>query len=94
MVKTTKKASTKAASKSQQKAKSNSKDTGSATAQIGVFTRRIQSLTKHLKTHKKDKHSSTGLLKLVGKRRRLLDYLKKKDNTAYQAVLKKFGLRK
>lgn len=74
--------------------KNHKKDTGSAAVQIGIFTRRIQSLTQHLSMHKKDKHSRTGLLKLVGKRRRLLDYLKKKDFTTYQTVLKKLGLRK
>ena len=74
--------------------KTHKSDTGSAAVQVGIFTRRIQSLTQHLQLHKKDKHSRTGLLKLVGKRRRLLDYLKKRDFTMYQTVLKKLGLRK
>lgn len=69
-------------------------DTGSAAVQVGIFTRRIQALSDHLKLHKKDYSSQKGLLKMVGRRRRLLDYLKKKDLTKYQAVIKKLGLRK
>ncbi|MBI4101162.1 30S ribosomal protein S15 [Candidatus Microgenomates bacterium] len=70
------------------------KDTGSSEVQIGIFTRRIQALTRHLQRHKKDTHSRGGLLQMVGKRRRLLDYLKKRDFTKYKAVIKKLGLRK
>lgn len=69
-------------------------DTGSAAAQVSRFTERIQSLSEHLKRHQKDHSSRRGLLKLVGLRRRQLDYLKKKDFTKYQAVVKKLGLRK
>ena len=70
------------------------KDTGSPTVQIAIFTKRIQELTKHLQLHKKDHHSRRGLLQMVGKRRRLLDYLKKRDLTKYQNLVKKLGLRK
>jgi small subunit ribosomal protein S15 len=70
------------------------KDTGSPSVQISIFTKRIQQLTDHLKTHKKDHHSRRGLLQLVGKRRRLLDYLKKKDQNKYQTLVKKLGLRR
>lgn len=69
-------------------------DTGSPEVQIGIFTRQIQELTKHLQTHKKDEHSRRGLLKMVGKRRRLLDYLSKTSPDRYQSVLKKLGLRR
>lgn len=70
------------------------KDTGSPEVQIGIFTRKIQELTKHLQTHKKDEHSRRGLLKMVGKRRRLLDYLHKTDPKRYEAILKKLSLRR
>lgn len=70
------------------------KDTGSPMVQIGLFTKRIQDLTQHLRLHKKDNHSRRGLLQMVGKRRRLLDYLKKKDFPTYQAIVKKLGLRR
>jgi len=70
------------------------KDTGSPEVQIGIFTRQIQELTKHLQAHKKDEHSRRGLLKMVGKRRRLLDYLSKSDPDRYKAVLKKLDLRR
>jgi small subunit ribosomal protein S15 len=69
-------------------------DTGSAEAQIALFTARIQHLTEHLKTHKKDHASRLGLLKLVGKRRRLLDYLAHKDVLRYRAIIKELGIRK
>lgn len=69
-------------------------DTGSAESQIALFTHRINHLTEHLKVNKKDHASRLGLLKLVGKRRRLLDYLNKKDITRYRAVLADLGLRK
>jgi small subunit ribosomal protein S15 len=70
------------------------KDTGSPEVQISIFTRKITDLTKHLQQHKKDEHSRRGLLKMVGKRRRLLDYLSKKDPERYQVVLKKLNLRR
>ncbi len=70
------------------------KDTGKPEVQIALITTRIQDLTEHLKTHKKDHHSRRGLLKLVGQRRRLLRYLKRKDLEAYRDVLAKLGLRK
>ncbi len=69
-------------------------DTGSSQVQIGILTERIKSLTEHLKTHKHDHHSRRGLLQMVGKRRRLLDYLKRKDPDAYQNIIKEFDLRR
>ncbi|MFW2365679.1 MAG: 30S ribosomal protein S15 [Desulforhopalus sp.] len=69
-------------------------DTGSSEVQIALLTDRIQYLTEHFKTHKKDHHSRQGLLKLVGQRRSLLDYLKKKDVNKYRTMLKELGLRK
>jgi len=74
--------------------KTHKNDTGSSEVQIGIFTKRIQSLTEHLKLHKKDNHSRRGLLQLVGKRRRLLDYLRRQDLSRYQNVVKKLGIRK
>lgn len=73
---------------------SHKKDTGSPEVQIGIFTEQIKELTKHLQTHKKDEHSRRGLLKMVGKRRSLLDYLSKRDPVKYQEVLKKLDLRR
>ena len=70
------------------------KDSGSSEGQIALFTTRIKELTEHLKIHKKDHHSRLGLLKLVGKRRRLLDYLHKKDITRYREIIKKLGIRR
>lgn len=70
------------------------KDTGSAEVQIALFTEKIKQLTDHLKTHKKDNHSRRGLLAMVSKRRRLLDYLSKKDHKRYEAVVKKLKLRR
>ncbi|MEI6169744.1 MAG: 30S ribosomal protein S15 [Candidatus Saccharibacteria bacterium] len=70
------------------------KDTGSAEVQIALFSENIKQLTDHLKTHKKDNHSRRGLLAMVSKRRRLLDYLSKKDHKRYEAIIKKLGLRK
>lgn len=70
------------------------KDTGSAEVQIALFTEKIKQLTDHLKTHKKDNHSRRGLLDMVSKRRRLLDYLNKKDHKRYEAVVKKLQLRR
>lgn len=69
-------------------------DTGSPEVQVGIFTEQIKLLTKHLQTHKKDEHSRRGLLKMVSKRRRLLDYLNKRDPSRYQDVLKKLELRR
>jgi small subunit ribosomal protein S15 len=68
-------------------------DTGSPEVQIALLTRRIQYLTEHFKTFKKDYHSRRGLLKLVGRRRRLLDYLKRKDITRYRQLVERLGLR-
>jgi len=69
-------------------------DTGSPEVQIAILTERINQLTEHLKVHKKDKHSRLGLLKMVGKRQRLLDYLAKKDIERYRACIAKLGIRK
>jgi len=69
-------------------------DTGSPEVQVALITKRIAYLAEHFKTHKKDHHSRRGLLKLVGKRRRLLDYLKKKDIDRYRKVVADLGLRK
>lgn len=74
--------------------KSHDKDTGSAKVQIALLTERINNLTEHFKTHKKDHNSRQGLLKLVGKRRRLLDYLKNVEEKTYRDVIKKLELRK
>jgi small subunit ribosomal protein S15 len=77
-----------------EKFKTHSTDTGSSEVQIALLTDRIQYLTEHFKTHKKDHHSRQGLLKLVGQRRSLLDYLKKKDIAKYRTILAELGLRK
>ena len=69
-------------------------DTGSPEVQIAILSRRIGYLTDHFKTHKKDHHSRRGLLKLVGKRRRLLDYIKSNDVERYREVLQRLGIRK
>ena len=69
-------------------------DTGSSEVQIALLSSRIKYLTDHFKVHKKDHHSRRGLLKLVGKRRRLLNYLKKKDVEKYQNVIKDLGIRR
>ena len=69
-------------------------DTGSAEVQVAILSERIANLTEHFKTHKKDFHSRRGLLKLVGQRRRLLDYLKTKDNTRYRKLIEGLGIRK
>ena len=69
-------------------------DTGSPEVQISLLTARINELNEHLKIHKKDQHSRRGLLKMVGQRRRLLDYLQKKDVERYRAFLAQLGLRK
>ena len=70
------------------------KDTGSSEVQIALLTERINELTEHLKVHKKDNHSRRGLLKMVGKRRNLLNYLAKKDVNRYREIVAKLGLRK
>ena len=69
-------------------------DTGSPQVQIALLTRRIDSLTEHLRSHRKDHHSRRGLLKLVGRRRRLLDYLQRKDLEGYRTLIKDLGLRR
>ena len=69
-------------------------DTGSAPVQIALLTRRINELTEHLRTHKHDHHSRRGLLKLVGRRRRLLNYLQRNDLEGYRSLIKELGLRR
>ncbi|GAA6513602.1 30S ribosomal protein S15 [Merdimmobilis hominis] len=69
-------------------------DTGSPEVQIALLTKRINDLTEHVKVHKKDHHSRRGLLKMVGHRRNLLNYLQKKDIERYRAIVAKLGLRK
>ena len=69
-------------------------DTGSPEVQVAVLTARIEELTEHLKVHHKDHHSRRGLLKMVGQRRGLLDYLKKTDIERYRALIEKLGIRK
>ena len=70
------------------------KDTGSPEVQVAILSERITYLTEHFKTHAKDHHSRRGLLKLVGQRRRLLDYLKSKDVNRYAELIKRLGIRK
>ena len=72
----------------------NDKDSGSADVQIAVLTRRINDLTGHLKTHKKDHHSRRGLLMMVGKRRRLLEYVRRNDVAKYRSLVERLGLRR
>ena len=74
--------------------KRDEKDTGSPEVQVAILTERINELTEHLKVHKKDNHSRRGLLKMVGKRRNLLNYLAKKDVQRYRDIIEKLGLRK
>ena len=69
-------------------------DTGSAEVQIAILTKRINDLTEHFKANKNDHHSRRGLLKMVGRRRNMLNYLKKKDINRYRAIIEKLGLRK
>ncbi|MGN0605296.1 MAG: 30S ribosomal protein S15 [Oscillospiraceae bacterium] len=69
-------------------------DTGSPEVQIAILTKRINDLNEHLKVHKKDHHSRRGLLKMVGHRRNLLNYLKKKDIERYRTTIEKLGIRK
>ena len=77
-----------------EKYKRDEKDTGSPEVQIALLTKRINELTEHLKVHQKDNHSRRGLLKMVGKRRNLLNYLAKKDVNRYREIVEKLGLRK
>ena len=72
----------------------NEADTGSVEVQVAILTFRIKELTEHLKIHKKDHHSRRGLLKMVGKRRGLLDYLKSKDIEGYRKLIEQLGIRK
>lgn len=74
--------------------KTHSRDTGSTEVQVAILTERINTLSGHFQTHKNDHHSRRGLLVLVGRRRRLLDYLKKKDVKKYEEILEKLSLRK
>ena len=74
--------------------KTHENDTGSPEVQIAILTERINQLTEHLKVHKKDNHSRMGLFKMISKRRRLLDYLAKKDIERYRAIIAKLGIRK
>lgn len=69
-------------------------DTGSPEVQVALLSERIGYLTEHFRTHKKDHHSRRGLLKIVGQRRRLLDYLKKKDVERYRVLIKELGIRR
>lgn len=74
--------------------KINPSDTGSPEVQVAIMTNRINYLTEHFSRHKKDFHSKTGLMKLVGKRKRLLDYLRKQDVNRYESLIQKLSLRK
>ena len=74
--------------------KTHASDTGSPEVQIAIMTNRINYLTEHFENHKKDFHSRTGLMKLVGQRKRLLEYLKKEDPARYEKLIKKLKLRK
>ncbi|MCQ2442621.1 MAG: 30S ribosomal protein S15 [Oscillospiraceae bacterium] len=74
--------------------KTHENDTGSPEVQIAILSARISELTEHLKVHTHDNHSRRGLLKMVGKRRKMLDYLKRKDIERYRAIVAKLGLRK
>ncbi len=69
-------------------------DTGSPEIQVAILTERISNLTEHFKTHKKDNHSRRGLLKMVSQRRRILDYVKNKDEGRYQDLIKRLGIRR
>ena len=69
-------------------------DTGSPEVQIAILSSRIATLTEHFKVHKKDNHSRRGLLKMVSQRRKLLDYVKQKNETRYQDIIKRLGLRR
>ncbi len=69
-------------------------DTGSPEVQVAILTERIKNLTEHMQTHKKDFHSRRGLLVMVGQRRRLLDYVKKKDHGRYEGLIQRLGIRR
>ncbi|MCE7030512.1 30S ribosomal protein S15 [Jiella avicenniae] len=69
-------------------------DTGSPEVQVAILTERINNLTEHFKSHKKDNHSRRGLLKMVSQRRRLLDYLKSREESRYQTLIERLGLRR
>ena len=77
-----------------EKHKTHEKDTGSSEVQIAILTEEIKRLVKHLKTHKKDNHSPPPLLKMVSKRKRLLDFLKRESSRRYNSIIKKLGLKK
>ena len=77
-----------------EKNRTHENDTGSPEVQIAILTKRINDLTAHLKSHKNDHHSRRGLLKMVGQRRGLLDYLKKTDLEGYRVLIEKLGIRK
>ncbi len=74
--------------------KKHSSDTGSTEVQVALLTQRLGELTEHFKTHKKDHHSRRGLLRIVSRRRRLIDYLKRKDYDRYQKLIESLGLRR
>ncbi len=74
--------------------KTHESDTGSSQVQVALLTQRINELTEHFKTHKKDNHSRRGLLKMVSRRRKLLDYMKRRDINEYHAIISKLGLRR
>ena len=74
--------------------KTHETDTGSPEVQIAILTKRISDLTEHLKVHKKDNHSRRGMYKMIGKRRNLLNYLKKNDIERYRTIIEKLGIRK
>ena len=77
-----------------QEFRTNNDDTGSPEVQVAILTERIRNLTEHLQTHKKDRHSRRGLLVMVGQRRGLLDYLRRKDNGRYRSLIERLGLRR
>ncbi len=77
-----------------QKFRKHDDDVGSAEIQVAVLTERIRNLTEHFKAHKKDYHSQRGLLQMVGRRKRLLEYLRKNDFSSYKSVIESLGLRK
>ena len=72
----------------------NNNDTGSPDVQVAILSERIGNLTEHLKIHKKDNHSRRGLLRMVGQRRRLLDYVKRKESKRYEELIRRLGLRR
>ena len=77
-----------------QEFRTNEEDTGSPEVQVAILTERIRNLTEHLQTHKKDRHSRRGLLVMVGQRRGMLDYLRRKDNGRYRLLIGRLGLRR